>query len=316
MDKPRFEATLGQNASDGQVRWSVAQSLWLTAMTLTGAIGGYLTFSLEAVLVFLVTTAGTLCFGHSLGMHRLLIHRSYRTFKPIEYVFVWLGVLVGLGGPLGMMSTHDLRDWAQRQTRCHDYFAHRQPLLRDAWWQLHCAIHLKNGPRFVPEATVADDPVYRWLERTWRGQQLLPALGLYLLGDLSWVIWGICCRVSVSILGHWLVGYFAHNQGQRRWHVRGAGVQGYNVPWLGLITMGESWHNNHHAFPNSARIGLYPGQSDPGWWCLKMLESAGVTWQLRLPDGVDHGARLSPLPSPEDSLGATRGEEKWAKLEA
>ena len=68
--------------------------------------------------------------------------------------------------------------------------------------------------------------------------------------------------------GHWLVGYFAHNRGPRSWHIEGAGVQGYNVPYCGLITMGEAWHNNHHAFPGSARLGLRDGETDPGWWVL------------------------------------------------
>ena len=67
------------------------------------------------------------------------------------------------------------------------------------------------------------------------------------------------------------MGYFAHNRGPRSWHIEGAGVQGYNVRYCGLITMGEAWHNNHHAFPASARLGLGPGEADPGWWVLRAL---------------------------------------------
>lgn len=122
----------GADASAAMVRWSPVQSLWLSSMTLIALVGGYLTFSLDTLLVFTVTTALTLCLGHSLGMHRLLIHRSYETHKLMEYLLVWLGVLVGLAGPRGMIHTHDLRDWAQRQAHCHDYFGHRQGMLRDA----------------------------------------------------------------------------------------------------------------------------------------------------------------------------------------
>ena len=67
--------------------------------------------------------------------------------------------------------------------------------------------------------------------------------------------------MTASVTGHWLIGYYAHKLGRRSWHIEGAGVQGYNVPYFGLLTMGEAWHNNHHAFPASARLGLNPGQT-------------------------------------------------------
>jgi stearoyl-CoA desaturase (Delta-9 desaturase) len=94
-------------------------------------------------------------------------------------------------------------------------------------------------------------------------QQLPWAVLLFAIGDLPWLVWGIAARVAASVTGHWLVGYFAHNRGPRSWHIEGAGVQGYNVPYCGLITMGEAWHNNHHAFPSSARLGLNNGEVDP-----------------------------------------------------
>ena len=84
--------------------------------------------------------------------------------------------------------------------------------------------------------------------------------------------------------GHWLVGYFAHNRGPQTWHVEGAGVQGYNVRYCGLVTMGEAWHNNHHAYPASARLGLGPGEADPGWWVLLALSRLGLVWDLKTPD--------------------------------
>ena len=117
-------------------------------------------------------------------------------------------------------------------------------------------------------------------------QQLPWALAFYLIGGWGWVFWGICSRVSVSILGHWLIGHFAHNRGHRDWHVEGAAVQGYNVPFAGLLTMGESWHNNHHAFPGSARLGLEPGQWDPGWWALTLMQRLGLASDFVLPSDL------------------------------
>jgi stearoyl-CoA desaturase (delta-9 desaturase) len=64
--------------------------------------------------------------------------------------------------------------------------------------------------------------------------------------------------------------------------VDGAAVQGRNIPLTSLLTMGESWHNNHHAFPGSARLGLYAGEWDPGWWMLLVLL------------GVEHPASAGP----------------------
>lgn len=285
-DEPRFKSGPGMNAWRGSVHWVPAKSLWVTGMTLVGLFGAAVTFSVENLSVLLVTTAVTLCCGHSLGMHRLLIHRSWKTFKPIEYLFVWFGVLVGLAGPIGMMRTHDLRDWAQRQARCHDYFAHRQVWYRDLWWQLHCDVRLTTPPVFQPGVAFRADRVYAFMERYWMAQQIPVALLLAWLGGWQWVIWGVPLRVSVSVLGHWLIGFFAHRQGRRRWHVRGAGVQGYNIhfggPLSGLVTMGECWHNNHHAFPGSAKLGLDPGQVDPGWWMLRVMEKLGLAWAIRL----------------------------------
>ena len=109
------------------------------------------------------------------------------------------------------------------------------------------------------------------------------------------MFWGICSRVSVSILGHWLIGYFADNDGDRDWHVEGAAVQGHNVRFAALATMGESWHNNHHAFPGSAKLGLEPGQWDPGWWVLCGLAYLGLAHGFVTPDGMEERAELTRI---------------------
>ncbi|MGB1310895.1 MAG: acyl-CoA desaturase [Leucothrix sp.] len=264
-------------------------------MYATAIVGGTLTFSWEALLVFLVTSAITLCLGHSLGMHRRLIHNSYSCPKWMEYLFVYLGVLVGLAGPLGMMKTHDLRDWAQRQPQCHDYFAHRSGMLRDWFWQLHCDIQLTYPPTFTPDAQVANSRFYRLTETYWMWQQLPLMLLLGTLGGISWIVWGICVRVAVSVTGHWLVGYFAHNQGSKHWRVEGAAVQGHNIKHLGLITMGECWHNNHHAFPESAKLGLHDNEVDPGWWVLVVLKKFGWVWNIKLPKDLADRPELKSL---------------------
>jgi stearoyl-CoA desaturase (delta-9 desaturase) len=169
-------------------------------------------------------------------------------------------VLVGLAGPLGLLRQHELRDYAQRLEDCHDYLKHGCSFWVDAWWQLNCELRLANPPEVQIESDIAEDVFYRFLERTWMAQQLPLAILFYLWGGWAFVIWGVCARVTAGVFGHWLIGYFAHNHGNAHFHVHGAAVQGKNISFISLLTMGECWHNNHHAFPGSARLGLFPGE--------------------------------------------------------
>ncbi len=280
------------DACAGHVRWNPVRSLWISSVTLVALIGGPICFTTGAFVLFLVTTATTVCLGHSLGMHRRLIHRSYDCPLWLERLFVYLGVMVGLAGPFGMIRQHDIRDWAQRKSACHPFLAHGSSISRDGVWQLHCDIRLDHPPRLVVERRVAEDRFYRFLERTWMLQQLPWALFFLALGGWPWVVWGIAARVAASVTGHWLIGYFAHNRGRRSWHIAGACVQGYNVPYCGLVTMGEAWHNNHHAFPGSARLGVGQGEWDPGWWVLCLLRRHGLVWGLKTPETLPRRANL------------------------
>lgn len=275
-----------ESAYVGKVIWSPVRSIWfLSNLALTIIVSPFV-ISFSAVFVFLITTAITLCFGHSLGMHRLLIHRSYECPKWMEYLFVYLGVLVGMAGPIGMIRQHDLRDWAQRQSRCHDYLLHGSSIWKDGWWQLNCDLKLEHPPKFTLEERVANDRFYRFIESTWLLQQLVVIVPLYLIGGVSFVVWGVCVRVVVSVGGHWLIGYFAHNKGSRTWMVEGAAVQGHNIRLAGFLSMGEAWHNNHHAFPGSAMLGLYHDEPDPGWWVLNALHNLGIVKNIKLPDSL------------------------------
>lgn len=290
--QPRRPTT---NPVSGTVFWSPIKSLWLTGHALVAVVGGSLAFSYEAVLVSFMFTIATLCLGHTIGLHRLLIHRSFECPKWFEYLLVHLGTVVGMGGPFRMLYLHDIRDWAQRHRECHPFFIHQNPIWKDCLWQLHCDIKLHEPPKFQIEDTVLNDPMHRLLQRTWMLQQLPWAVLFYWIGGTGFVIWSISARVTISLIGHWLVGYFAHNAGARNWHLEGHAVQGHNVPGISLLTMGESWHNNHHAFPGSARLGLPATQFDPGWWVLKALSRFGLVSNLRLPQHFPERQELVPL---------------------
>lgn len=274
--------TPGADAAKGRVRWDPAHSAWNGGMLAAALLFGPSTATPAALLLFALFTGGAVLLGHSVGFHRLLIHRSFATRPWIERLLVWFGTVAGMSGPIWIVRTHDLRDWAQRQRECHDYLAHRRPMLVDAWWQLHCRLELEAPPQY-DLGRIEREPFYRFLERTWMAQQVPVAAALWLIGGWGFVVWGVCARVAITVHGHWFVGHLAHRRGPQTWLVRAAGVQAHDVPWAALPTMGEAWHNNHHAFPGSARIGLYPGQSDWGYAFIRLLERLGLAWDICLP---------------------------------
>jgi fatty-acid desaturase len=291
----RVTSTRPESAFEGSVFWSPLKSIWFLSNLFAAVFVAPFVFSCSALIVFIALTAVTLCFGHSLGMHRLLIHRSYECPKWMEYLFVYLGVLVGMAGPIGMIIQHDLRDWAQRQTKCHDFLLHGSNVIKDGWWQLNCDLRLKYPPNIKIEDEVSRNRFYLFIERYWLVQQVVIAVPLYLLGDIQWLVWGVSVRIVISIGGHWLIGYFAHNRGQRTWNVEGAAVQGHNIRIAGFLSMGEAWHNNHHAYPRSAMLGLYKDEPDPGWWVLNALNNLGVIKNIKLPDDLPHRSELVKL---------------------
>jgi stearoyl-CoA desaturase (delta-9 desaturase) len=299
-DVPRMKRMSAEtNPVKGHVFWSRKKSLWISTHFMIVLIGGIWMHSFSSFLLFLAFTGMTACLGHSLGMHRLLIHRSYKCPLWLEYFFIHLGVVFGMAGPYGMMRGHDIRDWAQRHPDCHDYLMHGSGFFKDGWWQLHCDLALDNPPKFTPEDRVGKDRIYQFMERTWMLQQVPWAILFYFLGGWSWVIWGICVRIPIQLTGHWLVGYFAHNSGTRDWEIEGAAVQGHNVDAAGLFTMGEAWHNNHHAFPGSAKMGIYENQPDVGWWVLKVLNKLGLVWDLQLPQDLPYREELHAISNRE-----------------
>jgi stearoyl-CoA desaturase (delta-9 desaturase) len=294
----RAQATQGSSVSDGVVAWEPIRSLWFSGMAVGALVGGSLFFSWAALALFIVSTGTVLLLGHSLGMHRKLIHQSFQCPQWLEYLLVYCGVLTGLAGPLGLMRAHELRDYAQRLPTCHDFLRHRKTPWVDAFWQLHCELRLARPPHIHIEPRVADDAFYQFLHSTWMAQQIPWAMVLFCLGGWGFVFWGVCARVTACVFGHWLIGHLAHNHGDMHHLVHGAAVQGRNVRFCALLTMGECWHNNHHAFPGSARLGLAAGEWDPGWWLLLLLKRVRWAWDIRLPEHLPQRPELLLLPAP------------------
>lgn len=297
LNNHRIQSGKLDSVVNGDVRWEPVRSFWFAAMALLAVVGGFFTFAWDAFFLFVVTTAIVLLLGHSLGMHRKLIHDSYECPKWLEYFLVYCGVLVGLAGPLGLIRAHELRDYAQRLPHCHDFLRHGKSPLVDAWWQLHCELRLHHPPSINIENRILQDRFYRFLQATWMLQQLPWALLFFYSGGWPYVFWGVCARVMAGVFGHWMIGYLAHNHGEMHHRVEGAAVQGRNIKFTALLTMGECWHNNHHAFPGSAKLGLNKGEWDPGWWVLLFLQKCRLVWSVKTPVDLAFRSELTAMPN-------------------
>jgi fatty-acid desaturase len=304
-DPHRVNSLIPRGGADpvaGTVRWDPARSLWNGGMMLSAVTLGPVTANWDAAAVFLVTTAVTLCAGHSVGFNRRLIHRSFECPKWVERVLVWFGTAYGMGGPLWTVRVHDTRDWAQRQAKCHDFYAHRFGVWRDLWGNLHCRLVLDHPPGFDPGPGISDDRFYAFPEATWMLQQIPIGLGLYVLGGWAWVVWGVFVRVTTGTTLHWFLTRFCHTRGPQSWLVEGANVQAHDLPISAIPTMGEAWHNNHHAFPGSARHGLYPGQCDPGYRFIQLLEFLGLVWNVNTPRTLPRRRGIIPVRPNAESI--------------
>lgn len=299
LDRCRVNTLVAVDGADpvaGRVVWDPVFSIWNGSMLALSVLLAPSTFSWDSFLIFLLLTGASLMLGHSVGLHRRLIHRSFECPLWLERILVWIGTSVGMCGPLGMVKAHDMRDWAQREPNCHDYLCNRGGMLRDYVWQMHGRLELDKPPVFDLGRAGAD-PFYRFLERTWMLQQLPIALLLYALGGWDWVVWGVFVRVTVSVTGHWFIGHLAHTRGPQSQLVKEAGVQAHDVPWAAIPTMGEAWHNNHHAYPGSARIGILPGQADWGYLAIRLMQRLGLVWNVILPEDLDREHVLVPVAS-------------------
>jgi len=231
-----------------------------------------------AAVLYLTGTLGvTLCY------HRTLTHRSLKLVKPLEYILATLGVLALQGDPIRWVATH----------RKHHAHADREgdPHGRDRgfrWahvrWLYEDNDALPSNEelqKFAPDLYA--DPYYRALQYIHAPMQLLLAAVLFLMGGWTWVIWGVFVRLVVCYQSTWLVNSAAHTFGYRTFRT---GDLSTNCWWVAIISMGEGWHNNHHAFPFSARHGLRWFEFDATWWNVRLLALLRLAREIRVPSAA------------------------------
>ena len=141
------------------------------------------------------------------------------------------------------------------------------------------------------------DPWLRFLEATWPLHVLALALVVAATAGPGAVAVCVCARTAIGILGHWAITYVAHRYGERRFEVPGASEAGTNVWALGVLSFGEGFHNNHHAFPDSARMGLRAHEIDAGWLVLRVMHALGLVHSLRAAADSTLGLRVQPVGS-------------------
>ncbi|MDB5092501.1 MAG: Delta-9 acyl-phospholipid desaturase [Candidatus Eremiobacteraeota bacterium] len=238
--------------------------------------------SWPAVAVMLVLTYLTGGIGIALGFHRALTHRSYRLWRPLEYGVTVLGCLALQGSPIDWVATHR-KHHAHTDEPGDPHDANAGFAWSHMLWMVlpnPSLLDAEQRERFAPDLTA--DPFYRRIDRAHVFFTFILAALLYALGGLSWVVWGIFVRLALTYQITWLVNSAAHTVGYRTFRTDDRST---NCWWVALLGWGEGWHNNHHAFPFSARHGLRWFEFDSTWLTVRVLAALGLAKDLRLPTG-------------------------------
>lgn len=239
----------------------------------------FFSWSALGVAIFLHWLFGSI--GICLGYHRLLTHRSLQVPKGLEYAIALIGSLALQGGPLFWVAGHR-RHHAYTEDIDKDPYSAK----RGFWWS-HMGWLLYKRPeffeyesnrKFAPD--LAKDAFYRWLDRYYLLLQIPLGVGLYLLGGWSFVIYGLFVRAVLLWHSTWLINSASHITGYRS---HDSDDNSRNLWWAAILTYGEGWHNNHHAYPNVAKAGWKWWEIDLTWWTILLLKQMGLARKIVLP---------------------------------
>jgi fatty-acid desaturase len=233
-------------------------------------------FSWGAVGLFFFFYWLTACIGITLGFHRLVSHRSFEAPKWLEYFLVFCGSLACEGGPIQWVGLHRIH----HKFSDHDGDPHDS---NEGFWWSHMGWMLVQNPAndLVPKYTkdIQDDAFYKFCDKYFIPIQVVLGLLLFWWGGWSFVVWGIFLRLVAVFHVTWFVnsathkfGYVSHESND---HSR-------NCWWVALLTFGEGWHNNHHAYQYSARHGLQWWEIDLTWFTIKFLSALGLAKNIKL----------------------------------
>ncbi len=261
-----------------RIKWEIVAGIVLIHV---GALLAPFTFTWGAFWVFFWLQIAT-GMGVTLCYHRLLAHRSFQVPRWLEYILTICGVLAIQGGPIKWVSTH----------RVHHAFSDRpqdpHTPNRGFWWAHILWLfaydevldHPKKFHRYAPD--LARDPGQMFIEKTQILWSVLLGVGLYAWGGMPFLVWGLFLRTVFVWHGTWLVNSAAHLWGYQAFDTNEGSRNNW---WVALVSYGEGWHNNHHAYLHSAAHGLRWWEFDITYLAIRLLGTLGLAKQIRLPQG-------------------------------
>jgi stearoyl-CoA desaturase (delta-9 desaturase) len=244
------------------------------------------------------------------GFHRLFTHRAFKTTRTVRAGLAILGSAAIEGPVISWVADH----------RRHHAFAdqpgdpHSPHVDHGHGWRgalrglLHAHvgwlfIHTDRGRRTRYTPDLLGDPVVSWVNRTfpvWALGGLAAAFGLgWLFGGrlhdgLTGLLWGGGVRILVVHHVTYSINSLCHFFGRRRFDT---GDESRNLAWLAPLSLGEAWHNNHHAFPTCAEHGLRRWELDPSALLIRALERLGLAWDVVRVSPERQAAKLAARPA-------------------
>jgi len=241
--------------------------------------------------------------GISLGFHRCLTHRSFDfKYKFLERALATFGCCGMQMGPIWWCSIHRLHHQSS-DTPNDPHNSMRGFWFSHVLWFTHLDPRWKALPKFEryedKTRDISSDPYYRWLDHHYYAPWLISLIIFYFIGGWTWVFWG----GFVPFLYHhhvtWMVNSVSHLWGYRTFKTSPSTDNSTNNWLVGILALGEGWHNNHHAFPSSPRHGFF------NWWefdftyiVILILEKLRLIHNLKYTESKRvELAKLNPVPA-------------------
>ncbi|XP_038718376.1 palmitoyl-monogalactosyldiacylglycerol delta-7 desaturase, chloroplastic-like [Tripterygium wilfordii] len=249
-------------------------------------------FNWSAFWVAFVLYVITGLLGITLSFHRNLTHRSFKLPKWLEYSFAYCGVQALQGPPIDWVSVHrSHHKFGDSERDPHSpiegfWYSHMSWLLYRTSISKTCREHNNVGD-------LKKQPFYRFMQRTHHLHPIALGVLLYALGGFPFFVWGMAVRIVWVWHITWMVNSVCHIWGKQAWKT---GDLSRNNWLVAVLSFGEGWHNNHHAFEYSARHGLEWWQLDLTWIVVRLLQAAGLATEVKLPNEMQkQRMALQPL---------------------
>jgi stearoyl-CoA desaturase (delta-9 desaturase) len=207
-------------------------------------------------------------FGVTVGFHRMITHRSFEAHPAVKATLLAFGTMAVETGPTHLKHhAHSDQEGDPHSPLDGFFHAHMGWMFRGA--VVEAAEH---GPWLLR------DRMAMFFERSFPLWAILGLVIPFLLGSWTGLLWGGLVRIFLTHHVTWSVNSVCHTFGSRDFATKD---QSRNQWLVGLLAFGEGWHNNHHAFPNSAAHGLTRRQVDLSAYLIAGLERLGLVWNVR-----------------------------------